>query len=362
MKLRFTRGPLGAVVVGTLWVLAAACSDAESPTGPNQPPADPLPEVLRLPVVVHVVHHGEPVGTGANLSDARIQAQIRILNEDFRREPGTPGFNDDPVGGDARIDFVLATTDPSGAATPGIVRIDASRVVNPVPPDHLFEHFAYYSYWAPDQYVNVWTMPLPEAARDIVLGFATGPETDLPGADLLVDGEPVQPEGILVNAVHFGSSSMASPHNQGRTLTHEMGHYLGLLHLWGNQVCGEDDFVEDTPPVVSPITSCALRSGCSGVPTQSANYMTYAGDGCMNVFTVGQIERMRHVLQTSPLRKELTMSPALAEPEQAEPLSARGPHLPGEPCLREAPVALHGHAGDAEDLRRLGHAESCEVP
>ncbi len=311
MTLRSTRVSAGAVVVGILWVLAAACSDGQTPTVPDQPHSGPLPELLRVPIVVHVVHNGEPIGAGPNLSDARIHAQLRILNEDFRRQPGTPGFNDDPVSGDARIEFVLAATDPSGAETSGIERIDASQIANPVPENPLFEHFAHYSYWPPDQYVNVWTIPLPDAAQDIVLGFATGPQTDLPGAELLLDGEPVQPEGILVNAVHFGPGSIESPHNQGRTLTHEMGHYLGLLHLWGNQVCSENDFVEDTPPVMSPITSCAPRPGCSGAPTQSANYMTFAGDACMNLFTAGQVERMRHVLQTSPLRRGLTTSVGL---------------------------------------------------
>lgn len=290
------------MLASALAVLTVACSGGDSPTEPVEPPTDTLPEVLVLPVVVHVVHHGEPVGVDANLSDERIAAQIRILNEDFRRAPGTPGFNTHPSGGDARIEFVLADEAPDGSPTTGIRRVDASAIDNPVPGNDLFRHYAHYGYWDPERFVNVWTMPLPEDARDVVLGFATGPETDLPGAELLLDGEPVQPEGILVNAAHFGPSDVASPFGGGRTLTHEMGHYLGLLHLWGGGDCTDNDFVDDTPPVASAILACAPRPGCGGEPTQSRNYMTFVEDGCMNLFTEGQIARMRHVLETSPRR------------------------------------------------------------
>ncbi len=293
-------------------MLAAACSGSDQPTGPiDDVPGDSLPVVYTLPVVVHVVHNGEPVGAGTNLSDERIAAQIRILNEDFRRKPGTPGFNDDPVGADARIEFVLASRAPGGAPTSGVRRIDASATANPVPQNDLFPYYAHYGYWDPARYVNVWTMPLPETAQNIVLGFATGPQTHLPGSDLLLDGEPIQPEGILVNAAHFGPSSIPSPFNRGRTLTHEMGHYLGLLHLWGGRDCADNDFVADTPPVMSPIISCVPRVGCSGLPTQTANYMTFADDGCMNLFTEGQVERMREVIETSPRRMGLPTSPGL---------------------------------------------------
>jgi hypothetical protein len=79
-------------------------------------------EVYRIPVVVHVIHNGEAVGTGTNISDQRIQAQIAVLNEDFRRLPGTPGWNNHPRGADVKIEFVLAKRDPNGNPTTGIVR------------------------------------------------------------------------------------------------------------------------------------------------------------------------------------------------------------------------------------------------
>ncbi len=308
------RGNRLAPRVAGCWALVLAgvgalvsCSASDSPLGSDEASTP----VLRIPVVVHIVHNGEPVGSGANLSDQRVADQIRVLNEDYRRKTGTPGFNSDPAGADARMEFVLAVRDPDGAPTSGIRRVDASTTENPFPGHDVFAHYGHYGFWDPERYVNVWTMPLPPSAESIVLGFTTGPDSDLPGMEFLIGAEPGKPEGILVNAAHFGPSELLSPFNRGRTLTHEMGHYFGLLHLWGGGDCRGDDFVGDTPPVATPVTTCAPLEGCSGEPTQSHNYMTFAPDSCMNLFTEGQVERMRYVLRRSPRRRSLPTSPAL---------------------------------------------------
>lgn len=294
-------GPLG-------WVLltSACAGDALSPPAPE-------PDVGVVPVVVHVVHHGEPIGVGHNLSTERIHAQIRILNEDFRRESGTPGFNDHPDGGDARLEFVLASVAPDGSPTDGIVRTDATEVANPTPPGSLFDYYAYYGYWDPEHYVNVWTMPLAESTVDVLLGLATGPETDLPGAERFEPGEPAQAEGILINSAHFGPSDLASAHNLGRTLTHEMGHYFGLLHLWGGGDCAENDHCVDTPAMTEALHGCPSPPppGCDGTPVMVENYMNYTDDACMNTFTNDQIARIHYVLENSPRRRTLTSSPGL---------------------------------------------------
>lgn len=282
----------------------ASCGDGNVTT----PDIDPV--VYRLPVVVHVIHQGEPIGTGHNLSAERIASQIRVLNEDYRRKPGTRGFNTHPDGGDARIEFVLASEAPDGTPTDGIVRIDAAATPNPTPPGSpVFDYYAYYSYWDPSRYINVWTMPLSEDLIDTVLGMATGPETDLPGADLLVPGEPDQAEGILINAHHFGESDIASVHNLGRTLTHEMGHYLGLLHTWGGGDCDTNDYCADTPPVSEPVRGCPATPppSCDGRPIMIENYMNWTSDGCMSTFTNDQIARMHYVLENSPRRRTLMM-------------------------------------------------------
>jgi len=276
----------------------------------------PEPEIYRIPVVVHVIHQGEPVGQGHNLSDQRVLDQIRILNEDYRRKEGTPGFNDHPAGGDARIEFVLAARAPDGSATNGIDRVDASAVVHPTPPGSQYDYYAYYGYWDPAQYLNVWTMPLDPSTIDIVLGLATGPDTDLPGGDLFDPGEPAQAEGILINSAHFGPSGIASEYNAGRTLTHEVGHYLGVLHPWGGGDCADNDFCDDTPPVDAAVTGCPATppTACDGTDVMMENFMNYTPDRCMNVFTHDQIERMHHVLENSPRRKSLTESPGLESP------------------------------------------------
>lgn len=307
----------GSTLASAIALTLAACGDADGGiTTPPPTPPDSAPQVYTIPIVVHVIHNGEPVGAGSNLSVERIQSQIRVLNEDFRREPGTRGYNTHPDGGDARIEFVLARIAPDGSPTDGINRVDASTTPNPTPPGSLYDHYAYYGYWDPERYVNVWTMPLSEDLIDTLLGMATGPETDLPGADRLEPGEPFQAEGILISAWHFGVSDLDSDHNLGRTLTHEMGHYLGLLHTWGAGDCEENDHCADTPPVSEPVTSCASPPppGCKGTPVMVENYMNWTSDRCMNTFTNDQIARMRYVLENSPRRKGLPTSPGLGRP------------------------------------------------
>jgi hypothetical protein len=119
--------------------------------------------LYRVPVVVHVLHLGEPIGEGCNYSTERIEGQIRTLNEDFRRKEGTPGFNSHPDGGDTHIEFILAQIDPDGDLTNGIVRINMNSVqVPPLPPGtgDAITSSAQYSYWDPEQYLNIWCMPL----------------------------------------------------------------------------------------------------------------------------------------------------------------------------------------------------------
>lgn len=303
-------------LLALLLMLLFSCGK-DSPVAPiqdPQEPQDPEPRIYKIPVVVHVIHLGEAIGEGHNLSTARIEGQIRTLNEDFRRKEGTRGFNSHPDGGDARIEFVLAKSAPDGAETEGIVRINASAKDNPTDPQSLFDYYAHYSYWDPEKYLNVWTMPLSEA-KDVLLGMSTGPETELPGAELFVPGEPLQAEGILINSVHFGESGIDSEYNLGRTLTHEVGHYLGLLHTWGGGDCEANDYCDDTPPVSAAVGGCPAEPppACDGQPVMIENYMNYTFDRCMNIFTNDQIARMHHVLQNSPRRKTLLDSPGLKQ-------------------------------------------------
>ncbi|UZR98502.1 M43 family zinc metalloprotease [Chondrinema litorale] len=265
---------------------------------------NPTPEqkVFEINVVVHIIHNGEAIGTGPNLSVERIAKQIESLNNDFRRKTGTKGFNSNPISDDARIQFKLAQTDPEGNPTNGIVRINSKEVNNPLEA-WGFDYFANFNYWDYKKYVNIWTAPLPESGIDVYLGEATGPDTDLPGNELFTGGEPFYAEGIIINHAHFGESDIESDYNLGRTLTHEMGHYLGLLHPWGSKDCDNNDYCDDTPAVDTFVSGCTSFKGCNQEDVLIENYMNWTSDICMNTFTKNQIERMRYVLTHS--RKSL---------------------------------------------------------
>lgn len=273
--------------------------------GPDEP-------VYRIPIVVHVVHNtasGQTGGeTNANISDEQIASQIQVLNEDYRRQPGTNGFNTNPVGADARIEFFLADKDPGGQPSNGITRhyYPQKKSFNVFSDDVLLSQIAY---WPSDRYLNIWVTTV-----DTYLGF-----TQLPTmADTLSGLEPVTNEltdGSIIDYRYFGrqiGTVRNSTYCCGRTATHEIGHWLGLIHTWGDAVCG-NDYVADTPPAEgsNQTVNCReLFSTCSGVRTRNLieNYMDYSPDLCMNMFTQGQVNRMRTVLTLSPRRFRLIQS------------------------------------------------------
>ncbi len=264
-------------------------------------------ETLTIPIIVHIVHNGEAVGAGRNLSRAQVQAQIETLNEDFRRKPGTPGFNDDPRGADIEIEFCLARLNQQGGvmAEPGIDRINGNRttwtrndIENVLKPSSI---------WDPDKYFNVWVLDFDASAQ--LLGYAQFPSmSTLAG---IPDNSPRNTDGVVVTYRSFGNvlkgnfPIMQAPYNQGRTLTHEVGHWLGLRHIWGDANCG-NDFVDDTPTQASESRGCQVgRTSCGSV-NMVQNYMDYSDDACFNIFTKGQKNRMRTVMDISPRRNSLT--------------------------------------------------------
>lgn len=286
-----------------------SCTKEASDSIPTSPPI-PGEDTVQLPVVVHIIHNGEEIGQGPNLSELRIQRQIEILNEDFRRKEGTNGYNDHPDGADAKIEFVLAKSRPSSEPFNGINRLDASKIQV----DNLGynqNHFAQYDYWNSDHYINIWVTPLPSEATCLALGVSSGPNTDLPGSERLSLPQPGDAEGILINWSHFGESDIDCHARLGRTLTHEMGHYLGLLHPWGGNDCMDNDYCADTPAVDKPVYGSIAYQGCAGESIMIGNYMNYSDDSAMNIFTNDQVERMHYVLKNHHGRNSLLTSPAL---------------------------------------------------
>ena len=278
--------------------------------------------IYRIPVVVHVVHSTASGITGGtnnvNISDAQIQSQIQVLNEDYRRQPGTNGFNTSPIGADAGIEFFLATTDPNGQPTNGITRTYYAQKAQ----FDIFKDDALLSqivYWPSDRYLNIWVT----AIQDNYLGYTQFPTM----ADTL-KGLPTSTseftDGSIIDYRVFGRQTgvVNRPlYLLGRTVTHEIGHWLGLIHPWGDTDCGED-YVADTPLMKdgsnAPLSCRQTFSDCNGkgqVRDLMENYMNYWPDACMNMFTAGQVARMRAVLSVSPRRVRLIKSTSSPLPE-----------------------------------------------
>lgn len=271
-------------------------------------------EILTLPVVVHILHGGESVGTGSNLSATQVASQWEVLNEDFRRKPGTPGFNEDSTGADTHIEFVPALLGPDGfpLEEPGIHRVDREEAGFATPPyggAYLDSVIKPQTIWDPTRYLNIWTTDL-----NMVRGLAQFPDSS--GLSLLPDSAAAAlTDGIVVQYNDFGrTGNLLRTHHFGRTATHEIGHFLGLLHVWGDGTCESDDGCEDTPPADRPSTGC-LPSPTNCGQTTVSNYMDFSSGFCRNVFTQCQALRMQQVLMKSPRRRELLSSPVMNIPE-----------------------------------------------
>ncbi|MEO0470039.1 MAG: M43 family zinc metalloprotease, partial [Bacteroidota bacterium] len=251
--------------------------------------------VVSLPIVFHVIHDGEAVGSGDNLAASYINAQIDQLNHDFRRTPGTSGFNNNPVGADTEIAFCPATVDPSGnsMAEPGINRIDRNMMGWTAPPyatcpfffllntDYIDNTIKPQSQWDPDQYINIWVMDLNCG----LLGYAQFPSASGLGG-MPANGGPANNDGVVIRTASVGSTSLPNPSPstfaRGRTLTHEIGHFFGLRHIWGDANCG-NDFCADTPTQAGSSNGCPNTTTCDGVNDMVENYMDYSDDACMNL-------------------------------------------------------------------------------
>jgi PKD repeat protein len=268
-----------------------------------------MPPVYIIPVVFHVLHQNGP----ENISDAQIQDEVRILNEDYRKlnpdiSAVVPSFTG--VTADCEIEFRLAKKDPSGNCTNGIDRIfsaltnsaDDGSKLNP---------------WPRNKYLNVWVVKTIGTAG--VAGYAY-----LPGTAF-----PTSTDGILILSNYIGSIGSGNPATS-RALTHEIGHFLNLQHTWGNTnnpgvACGNDG-VSDTPDTKGH-TTCALTDATctAGVVENVQNFMEYSY--CSNMFTAGQKTRMRAALNsTSGQRSSLWTSANL---------TATGVSTPSVLCLAD---------------------------
>ncbi|AWH84040.1 hypothetical protein HYN59_02455 [Flavobacterium album] len=274
--------------------------------------------VVTIPVVVHVIHNGDPVGTNENIADGQILSQITVLNQDFRKMLNTPGYNDNPVGADLEIEFCMAQRDPAGLNTSGIIRYELGSDEGWDMED--VEVLKTQTQWDPTKYLNLWVVNEIYVGGFLQLaGYAQFP-TDS-GLDGLDDGTPVtaNTDGVVIAANCFGSVDVYPGGNyfpnkdKGRTASHEIGHFFGLRHIWGDETdCMGNDFCDDTPAAADANQGCP-DADWDSCPNDAGhdmvqNYMDYTDDACLNIFTLNQKDRMMAVLANSPRRASLTTS------------------------------------------------------
>ncbi|MCP4440341.1 MAG: T9SS type A sorting domain-containing protein [Aureispira sp.] len=272
--------------------------------------------ILTIPVIFHIFTDG----AGAdNVSAALIQAQIDQLNIDYRNLAGSSH----PAAADSEVEFCLATLDPSDNALvePGINRI-TSYGDGPFTDTQIDGTMKAATQWDPNNYMNIWVADISGG----LLGWAQFPNSSGLGG-LNANNGNADTDGVVILHTSVGSVATPNPnggiYGMGRTLTHEVGHWLGLRHLWGDSgACGTDDFCNDTPECTNPQYSnppnCTKPTQC-GTPRMIENYMDYSGDGCMDIFTADQVTRIRTVMTNCPRRTSLASSTKCAPPVPPAP-------------------------------------------
>ncbi len=286
--------------------------------------------VYRIPVVFHIVYKNQD----QNLDDSVIQNQLQVLNDAYRhrhKDVNNLRAVFQPFASDTYIEFYLATTDPNGNPTTGITRTKTDVTyfgdfIN----DTTFNSLERIKKttkggidpWPTDKYLNIWVGNIGDSTYGIpvLVGYAPPPTNPLPPNwmgtgnqdwTILTDGVVIQYQALGNNNPH--ASDLNGLAIAGRTLVHEIGHYLGLRHISGDaqgtsKACtaAGDDGIADTPPqgqqsamqVSCPSsTQNTCVSTTNDLPDMWENYMDYSNDKCQSLFTKGQATHMRVVLE-----------------------------------------------------------------
>jgi PKD repeat protein len=286
--------------------------------------------VYNIPVVFHVIHNGAAVGTGLNISDAQILSQLQVLNEDFRKLNADTSSIPAAFSGlkvDCEINFCLAQTNPQGGSTTGINRINYNTFGTTTPPfqkTYVDGTIKPATIWNTNNYLNIWVVPNYRDGIFDILGHATFPS----GSGLAGLSAPfgtATSDGVVLWYKACGRVGNLDPtYNKGRTASHEIGHWLGLRHIWGDGTCATD-YCGDTPTQQTANYGCVSfpHVTCSNGPNGDMymNFMDYGDDDCLHMFTPNQKTRMHTVLSNSPMRVALAQSTTCNPPTVAAPVA-----------------------------------------
>lgn len=258
-----------------------------------------------IKVVFHVVYNNNV----QNLNDKYILSQLEELNSCFRRKNADTIDTREiflSVAADAGINFELANLDPFGNPTSGIVRKSSSLPtfgrfpINLSIADRVKEELYGSKVWDPNKYLNIWICDLSVNGFDALLGYAYPPTNAENWNSNSFSTSNKQ--GVVVHYKVVGKDNPQSLSTGSKTLIHEVGHYLGLRHIWGdgsrNQGCNVDDFMDDTPNSRAATNGCNIgQNSCinnpGDLPDMIENYMDYSDGVCQNMFTEQQVEQMR---------------------------------------------------------------------
>lgn len=255
-----------------------------------------------IPVVVHVLFNDE----AQKITTQQVASQIKSLNEDFSATNHDLGLVPTPfkslIAGDLGIRFELAKIDPVGRQTNGILFVKTNVKEFLADESMKFSALGGSDAWSRDEYLNIWVCNLGAE----LLGYAQFP------------GGPASTDGVVILNKAFGSMGTATyPFNKGRTLTHEVGHWLDLYHIWGDDhgLCTGSDNISDTPNQADANQKDPTfpKISCDNGPHGDlfVNYMDYVNDKSMVMFTKEQGLRMRSTLYNS--RSTLYLSSGLSE-------------------------------------------------